>query len=69
MKQLMNPETSGRILQHQIDPWLFAYRNTPDSTIKVSLVVLFLGRLPIIRLSLLKPNYILEKNGVRTTKN
>jgi len=60
-KQLLDNETLARSLQHKIDAWLFAYRNTPHSVTKVSPAELFLGRRPRTRLSLLAPDKLLKE--------
>ena len=60
-KQLLDNATSSRTLQHKIDVWLFAYRNTPHSVTRVAPAELFLGRRPRTKLSLVKPDQILKK--------
>lgn len=60
-KQLLDSETSTRTLQHKIDAWLFAYRNTPHTVTKISPAELFLGRRPRTRLSLLSPDNLLKQ--------
>jgi len=60
-KQFLDPRTADRSLQHNIDAWLFAYRNTPHSVTKVSPAELFLGRRPRTNLSLLQPDQLQRK--------
>ncbi|XP_018325433.1 uncharacterized protein LOC108737207 [Agrilus planipennis] len=64
-KQLLDNASSARSLQHKIDSWLFAYRNTSHSVTKVTPAELFLGRRPRTKLSLVKPDQILKKRMAR----
>ncbi|XP_054283366.1 uncharacterized protein K02A2.6-like [Macrosteles quadrilineatus] len=58
IRQLLHDEKSGepRALQHRIDSFLFAYRNTPHSTTGSTPAELFLRFVPRNHLSLLKPH-------------
>ena len=57
-ENLIKNEVSGekRTLRHQVDSFLFAYRNTPHTVTGETPAELFLRRTPRTRLSLLKPN-------------
>ncbi|XP_043229036.1 uncharacterized protein K02A2.6-like [Amphibalanus amphitrite] len=57
-ENLLKNEVSGekRTLRHQVDSFLFAYRNTPHTVTGKTPAELFLRRAPRTRLSLLKPN-------------
>jgi transposase InsO family protein len=46
LKQLTDDRTADGTLQHKIDSWLFAYRNTRHTLTKVSPAEVFLGRRP-----------------------
>lgn len=59
-KQLMDDRTADRKLQHKIDSWLFAYRNTLHTLTKVSPAEFFLGRRPRTPLWVLHPQNILS---------
>ena len=57
-ESLSKNEQSGvrKTLRHQVDSFLFAYRNTPHTTTGKTPAELFLRRAPRTRLSLLKPS-------------
>lgn len=59
-KQLLDKGTANRTLQHQVDAWLLAYRNTPHTVTGVSPSELFLGRRVRTPLSMLQPANILK---------
>ena len=59
-KQLMGQKTSARTLQHRVDVWCFAYRNTPHTVSEEKPSEMFLGRQPRTPFSMLHPRSILE---------
>ncbi|XP_054287992.1 uncharacterized protein K02A2.6-like [Macrosteles quadrilineatus] len=58
LKQLLEDSktTLNRTLQHRLDSFLFAYRNTPHSTTGMTPAEMFLKTIPRTPLSLLKPH-------------
>lgn len=59
LRQVIGQNHTGRIsLQHKLDNFLFAYRNTPCTVTGLTPAELFLNWKPRTKLSMLKPNLI-----------
>lgn len=63
IKQLKDNQLKGvtQSLQHQVDNFLFSYRNTPNSITGVSPASFVLKQTPRNKLSLLKPTFLKEE--------